>query len=131
MRRPRRYLSLGEKLAADSTGLNHEDTAGNAATRASTPSAAGRDTRATIEPSDLDPTDYEPPGSERPEPGYPGPAWPGGRRPSYVIVLAVSPWYKEHYPENAENLWDALHAGGTPQQPRPEPFKPADREAGE
>jgi hypothetical protein len=68
-----------------------------------------------------------------PEPEWPGPGWPGcgpGRHPTYMFNLAVSPWYKEHYPDNSANLWDALRAGRDP-QPHPEPDNPPDWEAGQ
>lgn len=51
-------------------------------------------------------------------------------RPSYVVVLAASPWVKEHFPANKANLWDALRAGPDP-RPDSEPDMPADREAGQ
>lgn len=47
-----------------------------------------------------DPYGPEPP--ERPD------GWPI-RAPEYVIVIAASDWYKEHFPATAANLWDALH----------------------
>jgi hypothetical protein len=58
-------------------------------------------------------------------------SWRGPRRPTtYRFTLAVSPWYKEHYPDKSANLWDALHAGRDP-QPDHEPDKSADWEAGQ
>jgi hypothetical protein len=36
--------------------------------------------------------------------------WPI-RPPEYVIVLAASDWYKEHFPAAGAGLWDALHPG--------------------
>jgi hypothetical protein len=47
-----------------------------------------------------------------------------------MFNLAVSPWYKEHYPDKSANLWDALHTGRDP-QPAPMPDKSADWEAGQ
>jgi hypothetical protein len=49
-----------------------------------------------------DPYGHELP--ERPD------GWPI-RAPEYVIVIAASDWYKEHFPAAAANLWDALHTG--------------------
>jgi hypothetical protein len=82
--------------------------------------AADREAHPTAEPPspeldwpELDPTDLAPPDSEWPE--WPDPALPlftpSQRPPSYVLVLAVSPWYKERYPDKAANLWDALQVG--------------------
>jgi hypothetical protein len=51
-------------------------------------------------------------------------------RPAHVIVLAASPWVKEHYPASGAGLWDALRAGRDP-QPGPEPDKLPDWEAGQ
>jgi hypothetical protein len=68
-----------------------------------------------------------------PEPEWPDPSRPGfgpSGRPSYWFNLAVSPWYKQHYPDKSANLWDATRAGRDP-QPAPEPDKPADWEAGQ
>jgi hypothetical protein len=36
--------------------------------------------------------------------------WPV-KPPAYVIVIAASDWYKEHFPANAANLQDALRTG--------------------
>ena len=36
--------------------------------------------------------------------------WPH-RPPDYVIVLAASDWYKEHFPAPGANLRDALNTG--------------------
>jgi hypothetical protein len=81
-----------------------------------------------------EPADLEHPGTEWPEPEWPDPAWPGwapGRpHPTYWFTLAASPWFKQRYPDQAANLWDALHAGRSP-RPTPESDKLADREAGE
>ena len=66
-------------------------------------------------------------------PDWPEPEWPGfgpSRHPTYMFNLAVSPWYKERYPDNSANLWDALRAGRDP-QPDPEPDNPPDWEAGQ
>jgi len=88
------------------------DTTANTAAPAA---AADRGNQTAAEPLDIDRPEPEWPGSEWPEPEYPDPSWPGfapGRRPpSYVITLAVSPWYKERYPDQAANLYDALRAG--------------------
>ncbi|MGH2874366.1 MAG: hypothetical protein ACRDL5_18150 [Solirubrobacteraceae bacterium] len=50
--------------------------------------------------------------------------------PSYWFNLAVSPWYKQRYPDKSANLWDAVRAGRDP-QPAREPDKVADWEAGQ
>ena len=49
----------------------------------------------------------DPYGLELPERPDGGPIRP----PEYVIVVAASDWYKEHFPPAGLNLWDALHAG--------------------
>jgi hypothetical protein len=46
-----------------------------------------------------------------------------------MFNLAVSPWYKERYPDQP-GLWDVLRAGRDP-QPAPELDKLADWEAGQ
>jgi hypothetical protein len=98
----------------------------------------------TAEPPDADPPDFERPDDDSldlgwadadwSEPEYPDPSWPSfapaGRRPVYMFNLAVSPWYKERYPDQPAGLWDVLRAGRDP-QPAPEPDKLADREAGQ
>jgi hypothetical protein len=48
--------------------------------------------------------DAEEPFPERPD------GWPH-RPPEYVIVLAASDWYKEHFPAAGPSLWDALNIG--------------------
>ena len=81
----------------------------------------------------LGPEDHLGPDDDWLEPEWPDPSFPGfgpNRRPAYSFNLAVSPWYKEHYPDHSANLWDALHAGHDP-QPDPEPDKSADWEAGQ
>lgn len=87
-----------------------------------------------LEPADADPPDLDQPGLDWPEPEWPDPSWPGFAQgkggPAYMFNLAVSPWYKEHYPDKSANLWDALHAGRDP-QPAPEPGKLPDWEAGQ
>jgi hypothetical protein len=114
-----------------------EDTTASPATRAVAVSAPGREARTTTEPPDLDPPDREHPDSEWPEwpdPAVPGGEWPSftinGRHAAYVIALAVSPWFKDRYPDRSANLRDALHAGRDPRL-APEPGRQADREAGE
>jgi hypothetical protein len=114
-----------------------QDPAASAATRAVNGSAPGRQARPPTEPPDLEPPHHDHPGSEPPDwldPAVPGGAWPNftinGRRASYVLTLAVSPLFKERYPDKSANLRDALHAGRDP-QPAPEPDRQADREAGE
>jgi hypothetical protein len=126
MSRPRRDPDRDDQPVSDGVGRNRKDATANAATHAAAVSAADRQARATAEPPDL----------ELLEPEWPDPAWPGfapgRRRPSYAFVLSASPWFKEHYPDQAANLWDALHAGRSPQPaPEPEPDRLADREAGE
>lgn len=100
-----------------------------ATTHATAGTAARPEAHTAAEPPDLDP-----PGPDWPEPEWPDPAWPGfppwGRHPTYVFSLAASPWFKEHYPDKAANLWDALHAGRAT-QPAHQQDMPADREAGE
>jgi hypothetical protein len=81
-------------------------------------------------PTSVDPPGLEPLDSDWYEPEWRDPAWtdfvPRGRPPTYAFTLAVSPWYREHYPDKAANLWDALHAGRAS-----EPGRLSDREAGE
>jgi hypothetical protein len=43
-------------------------------------------------------------------PDYPDRNWVSGP-PTCVIVVAASPWFKEHFPAAAANLTDALRAG--------------------
>ncbi len=127
---PRRTLTLHQQLVSDSIA-NADPRSRNADPGTV---SAYREARTTAEPPDLDPPDLDRPDSEWPEPEWPDPAWPGfgpgGGPPSYAFTLAVSPWFKERYPDKAANLWDALHTGRTP-QPAPEPDRLADREAGE
>jgi hypothetical protein len=47
-----------------------------------------------------------------------------------MFNLAVSPWYKQRYPDKSANLWDALRAGRDP-HPAAEPANPPDWEAGQ
>jgi hypothetical protein len=84
-----------------------------------------------VEWHDADPLDRGWPDLDWLAPEWPDPSWPDPNRPpSYMFNLAVSPWYKEHYPDKSANLWDALHAGRDP-QPAPELDKSADWEAGQ
>jgi hypothetical protein len=100
----------------------------------------------TAEPPDADPSDMERPdtdpldlgwtdGLDWPEPEYPDPSWRGWgaaarRRPMYLSDLAVSDWHQERHPDKSSDLWRAPGAGRVP-QPRLEPDKVADWEAGQ
>jgi hypothetical protein len=47
--------------------------------------------------------------------------WPI-RPPDYVIVVAASDWYKEHFPAAGVGLWDVLQTGqDRPRHRDPEP----------
>jgi hypothetical protein len=86
-----------------------------------------------VERHGADPLDRGWPDLDWPEPEWPDPDWPGfgpNRRPTYWFNLAVSPWYKERYPDKSANLWDALRAGRDTQR-APELDKSADWEAGQ
>jgi len=83
----------------------------------------------TAEPPDAAWHDADPPDRGWPDLDWLEPERPD-RRPTYWFNLAVSPWYKERYPDKSANLWDALHAGRDP-QPAPELDKSADWEAGQ
>jgi hypothetical protein len=86
-----------------------------------------------VEWPDADPFDRGVTDLDWPEPEWPDPSWPGfgpSGRPANMFNLAVSPWYKEHYPDKSANLWDALHPGRDP-QPGPGPDKSAGWEAGQ
>jgi hypothetical protein len=48
-----------------------------------------------------------------------------------MFNIAVSPWYREHYPDKSANLWDALRAGRDHQPTPAEPGKLPDWEAGQ
>ena len=79
----------------------------------------------TAEPPDAAWHDADPPDRGWPDLDWLEPEWPD-RRPTYWFNLAVSPWYKERYPDKSANLWDALRAGRDP-----ELDKSADWEAGQ
>jgi hypothetical protein len=86
-----------------------------------------------VERHDADPLDLGRPDLDWEEPEWPDPSCPGfgpTTRPTYMFNLAVSPWYKEHYPDQPAGLWDVLRAGRDP-QPAPELDKSADWEAGQ
>jgi hypothetical protein len=62
-----------------------------------------------LQPSEEDLLELREP-YDQPTPEYPDPCWLP-RRPDYVIVVAASDWFKEHFPAAAANLTDALRAG--------------------
>jgi hypothetical protein len=82
-----------------------------------TPQPAARSASAHWQPSKEDLLELQEPYNleipERPD------GWPV--KPfEWVVVVAASDWYKEHFPDGAANLQDALRAGHD-HRPDPEP----------